>query len=386
MRQKSLPFQVFSLSFPNPFLPQPPSLEQLDLSIYWAMRTTDPTVRAGIEFLRLSVLSRLVGYRNPQEPRIEEFVRQTLEGMEGKLHDVVYELLSALWAGFAVAEIVYRPQKGRMAIKKVKVLNPVSIYPSGIEIDEKGRIGRIVQKVGLEEIELPLERTILWSFGGEFQNPWGSSLLRPAYQHWLIKQALIRLWNTHLERQATPLGIVNIPQAEMPAYCPIHGKQERAMEVMRHIMEDLRNRSSLILSGGAEVSFEKMPAQGELFESAIRYHDVQILRALLIPSLLVSEAEYGTRAQAVVHQTAFQMMIEGIIRELKAVLEEQLFRRLVELNFGEARSWGEVVFKSFADTDYATWADVLSKLTKAGWLSPKKEEEMNKVREIIGWR
>jgi len=36
--------------------------------------------------------------------------------------------------------------------------------------------------------------------------------------------------------------------------------------------------------------------------------------------------------------------LSGIIRELKAVLEEQLFRRLIALNFGQLDDWGEVVF------------------------------------------
>ena len=42
-------------------------------------------------------------------------------------------------------------------------------------------------------------------------------------------------------------------------------------------------------------------------------------------------------------------MLGGIVRELKAVLEEQLFRRLIELNFGQLDDWGEVVFDESID-------------------------------------
>jgi phage gp29-like protein len=100
----------------------------------------------------------------------------------------------------------------------------------------------------------------------------------------------------------------------------------------------------LVYSGGAEIKFQEIEGRGDFYESAIRYQDVLILRALLIPALIVSEAEYGTRAQATVHQEVFQKMLGGIVRELKAVLEEQLFRRLIELNFGQLDDWGEVVF------------------------------------------
>ncbi|MBC7328967.1 DUF935 family protein [bacterium] len=364
----------------------PYTFDQIDLPIYWQMYRTDPTVKAGIEFIRLSILSRLAGYQNSSYPRVEEFVKFALQKMEGSLWDVVQDLLSALWAGFAIAEVTYKELDGKIIWKKIKVLNPTSIYPDGLEINDKGEILRIVQRIGTEKIELSLKRCIIWSFSSEFNNPWGNSLLRPAYSPWLMKQLLIRLWNTHLERQATPFGVVALPQAEMNVWCPVHQREERYIEAMKHIMEDLHNRNSLIYAGGAEVRFERLEGKGELFESAIRYYDNQILRALLIPSLLVAEGEYGTRAQAMVHQEAFQMMLSGIIRELKAVLDEQMFRPLIEKNFGELDDWGGVLFKPFADSDYAIWADVLTKLTNAGWLSPKNNEEVERVKEIIGWR
>lgn len=360
--------------------------DEIDLPIYWQMFRSDATVKAGVEFIRLSILSRLVGYQNTAFPKVEEFINLALKSMEGALWDVVQDLLSAIWAGFAIAEVTYKPIGTKIGWKSIRVLNPATVYPGGIETDDKGKIRRVLQRLGQEEIEIPLNRCVIWSFGSEFGNPWGNSLLRPAYSPWLMKQVLIRLWNTHLERQATPLGIVALPQAEMVVWCPVHQREERNIEAMKHIMEDLHNRNSLIYSGGAEVRFERMEGKGEMFESAIRYQDNQILRALLIPSLLVTEGEYGTRAQAMVHQEAFQMMLSGIIRELKAVLDEQVFRPLIELNFGELSEWGGVVFKPFADSDYAVWADVLRKLTEVGWLSPKDEREIGKVKEIIGWK
>jgi len=350
------------------------------------MFRSDATVKAGIEFIRLSILSRLVGYQNVSHPDIEKFVNLALRSMEGSLWDVVQDLLSALWAGFAIGEITYKRLGDGLGWKRIRVLNPTTIYPGGIQTDDKGRIIRIIQRIGREEIEIPLERCLIWSFASEFTNPWGNSLLRPAYAPWLMKQLLIRLWNTHLERQATPLAIVNLPQAETLIWCPLHQREERHIEVMKHLMEDLHNRNSLIYSGAAEVRFERLEGEGEIFETAIRYQDNQILRALLIPSLLVTEGEYGTRAQAMVHQEAFQMMLSGIIRELKAVLEEGLFRPFIEMNFGEQSDWGGVVFKPFADSDYAIWADVLAKLTQVGWLSPEEEKERERVREIIGWK
>jgi len=362
-------------------LPSWVSTEGVDLSWYWTMMRVDPTVKAGIDFLKLSIRSRLSGFRHP-DPTIQEFVDFSLSQMQGTLHDVVDDLLSALWAGFAVAEIVYQPADGKVIWKKIKALNPVTIYPTGIETDDKGNLKRIVQRVGSEEVELPLERTILWSFASDFGNPWGNSLLRPAFQHFIVKQALIRLWNTHLERQATPLAVATIPQAEMPVWCPIHQREERFIEAMRHILEDLKNRTSLVISGNAEVEFPSIQPRGELFDTAIRYHDVQILRALLIPSLLVSEAEYGTRAQAVVHREAFELALEGIIAELKAVLEEQLFRRLIELNFGAGVEAGEVVFERRV-VDVEVLANVVFRLASMGMMRWTADDE-GVLRKLLG--
>jgi phage gp29-like protein len=319
--------------------------EEVNIWVYWAMYRSDPTVRAGVEFIRNTILSRLVGYKNETYPEVQLFVENVLEAMQGTLQDVVQDLLSALWAGFSVAEIVYKPLKeeGKIGIKKVKAINPISVY-GGIEVDEFGNIQKIKQRVGTEAIDLPLERLILWSFQSDFGNPYGNSLLRPAYVPWMTKIFLQQRWNIHLERLATPLTIASLPQAEVDVWCPIHQREERYIEAMRHILEDLHNRNSLVYSGGADIKFQEIEGRGDFYENAIRYQDVLILRALLIPSLLVSEAQYGTRAQATVHQEVFQKMLGGIIRELKAVLEEQLFRRLISLNFGQLDDWGEVVF------------------------------------------
>lgn len=355
--------------------------EGVDLSVYWTMLKTDPVVGAGISFLKLSILGRLQGYQH-YDPQVQEFVELSLTQMERTLHDVIDDLLSALWAGFAVAEIVYQAVDGHYLWQKIKVVNPTTIYPNGIETDEKGKIKRIVQRVGMDEVELPLERCIIWSFASEFGNPWGSSLLRPAYAHWLTKQIIMRLWGTHLERQATPLVLAQIPQAEMPVWCPVHQREERYIEAMRHILEDLKNRTSLVYTGGAEIAFQPIESRGELFETAIRYHDIQILRALLIPSLLVSEAEYGTRAQAVVHQEAFEMMLSGIIRELKVVLEEQLFRPLLELNFGAMDDYGVVVFRQ-RGAEAQQIVDAVFRLASLGMIHWSRDDE-DMLREKLG--
>jgi phage gp29-like protein len=183
-----------------------------------------------------------------------------------------------------------------------------------------------------------------------------------------------------LERLATPLSIASLPQGEINVWCPIHLREERYIEAMKHILEDLHNRNSLVYSGGADIKFQEIQGRGDFYESAIRYQDVLILRALLIPSLLVAEAEYGTRAQATVHHEVFQKMLNGIIRELKAVLEEQLFRRLISLNFGEIDDFGEVVFEEPIDPQ--PMIDAVFRLYSIGAIHWGTEDE-NILRQAL---
>lgn len=81
------------------------------LGRYRRMVQTDATVAACLEFVTMSALSRLGEYQH-EDPKIREFVRMNFELLDGSFVDLCRELLSCLWAGFSVAEIVTEMRGG----------------------------------------------------------------------------------------------------------------------------------------------------------------------------------------------------------------------------------------------------------------------------------
>jgi hypothetical protein len=56
----------------------------------------------------LSALNKLDMYRNESDPKIEEFINECFEGMQGSLIEVCADILSAIRAGYSGSEIVYK--------------------------------------------------------------------------------------------------------------------------------------------------------------------------------------------------------------------------------------------------------------------------------------
>src|SRR5690606_31302150 len=129
--------------------------DALGLDTYDRMRL-DAQVRGGLAMLRLPIMARGWDILAPEGASGEHvtFIDDVFANMEGSIALAVEELFSALWAGYAVAEQVYEyresgPLAGKIALKKIKVLNPRTVT---FHTDKYGNLRRVVQRVGGKEI------------------------------------------------------------------------------------------------------------------------------------------------------------------------------------------------------------------------------------------
>lgn len=380
--------------------PEPYDPEGITLTTYDTMRRTDETVKAGLQFLKLSCISKMGEYQH-EDPKIKEFVDTAISLMRGTLERTMSELLSALWAGFACAELVYAlvpsgPWAGKVYYDKIRVLHPLSVHPKGIEADEHGNVKAIVQFAGqgVEERRLEERKFLHWTYagGGEtFGTIWGTSMLRSAHRWWFAKDLGQKLWGIYLERFSIPLALGFFPPDEV--LCPVHGTTEPGPTAGLHMLQAWNTKTEMAFTalrdtaGGfvkdvprIELLSPEKGGSGDPFDVFIRTADVRIFRALLTPSLVFQEAEFGTRAQAAVHLDAFFVILEDLQREICDLLVEQVIRPLLDLNFANLDNYGQWVPEPLTAEDMTKLADMLFKLTQAGYFQPTDPPTQEWVR------
>ncbi len=223
------------------------------------MVDTDDTVGSGVDFLTTCLAARLGMYQH-EDNEISEWVNTALENVEGGFTNVLKELLSATWAGFAVQEVVWGNDEQLGFVPKKMVSLPPStilfetertgeltydgilqyqrnynpafasagvsyLFGFGANIlstdrsfrpDPYAKLGdfpfplRTANTYSYLSIRIPVAKCVHYAFDaqGKFGNPYGRSLLRRCYKFYVMKDAILQMLSIALDRKGTPLTLV----------------------------------------------------------------------------------------------------------------------------------------------------------------------------------
>src|SRR6185295_14686513 len=174
------------------------------------------------------------------------------------------------------------------------------------------------------------------------QNPdidphYGQSELREAYRAWFSKDMAIRFQNIFLERHASGFIWItakegqNIPRRGTPEYNDLVA-----------VITNMQAKTAIILPGQLELHYQA-PALTDAFKIAIDGYDNGIARSQLVPNLLglTEPGKGGAYAQSQTQLEAFLWTLDAEAARLAETLNEQLFKPLGELN------WGDGVYPCF---------------------------------------
>jgi hypothetical protein len=289
----------------------------VSVETYKRMVDTDDTIGSGVDFLTTCLAARLGKYQHPN-PEITDWVRKALDGIKGGWSNTVKQMLSASWAGFSVAEKVWKNCEDGFVPERICVLPPSTIL---FEADRVGEItadgilqyqrnwnplslgmgigyfgGAMSIGMGFMSasaspdpfakfgdlpfpmrtansynylcIRIPKQKCIHISFDaqGNFGNPYGRSLLRRLYKWWVIKDAAIRMMSVALDRKGTPLTIVYASQhatlvdPKKTSVANNRGDRNvsiRADQAAKQAFEHIHNDTTIILPG----------KKGEIFDT-----------------------------------------------------------------------------------------------------------------------
>jgi hypothetical protein len=338
---------------------------------YAEMIQEDETIGTGLDYLSGRVLSKIGTYVH-QDERIKEFVDDCIENIHGTMKQSRKSLIyNAFGFGYGVGEYTVTPHEGQWRLSSLSVYDPLSLsfIPKKRE-DGSYTIGTVVQKVsGSEDIKIPAEKCVIFT-NGNSSTPYGNPLLRRCYRWWIFKKAIPLLWSVSLERFGTPIlyGKANTPAL---------------VEHMSEAFENLASKAYLITDTSSDISAIQGLTGGGEFAVADELCDKKIYRALYLPSLLASGENGGSYALGGIHLELFDYQTTTYAEEYKEIELEQLWRPLIEFNFGPQDDYGDFTINDSMPMDEKLkMASLATALSSSGMLEPK--DDMNVFREAFG--
>ncbi|MBL5777005.1 DUF935 family protein [Bacillus sporothermodurans] len=339
-----------------------------DLDVYEKMMK-DGQVKAGLDIIKLSATARgfTITGDDEETKKYAEFILDNFESIRGNVEDVLGEMLSALEYGYSCTEKVfdYDKKTGKIVLKKMKVLNPHSVK---VKTNRFGDIEFVKQRIGSKEIEIPAQKIIWYAHDKKFGDPYGNSILRTPYKHWFIKDKMYRFANIAYERYGTPLLVGNVQDA-------------KDVGKMQKLLRKINGMTGLAISGGDKI--QAIQGSNADFVGYIEHHDRKIMEALLVPPMLLglSRGQSGSYAMSSNQFDIFMIRLQALQRDIKALIEEEIIRPLVDLNFPNVKRYPSFNFRPLVDDDREKLARVFQAMITAQVIAPTEEW----IREELGF-
>ena len=265
-------------------------------------------------------------------------------------------ILNALDFGYSISEKVWevqdvnvtRKEKGKsvtaykgsaVLLKQLKDPDPVTLT---IVVDEKGDFNGFKQQTSSKgEIDVPPEKSFVFTNEKEFGNLYGKSLLMYAYDFWYWAILMYQFLNRYYERRGTPPTIARAPvgRTELSS-----GGEADNLELAQTAGESLTESSVVALPSNTDekgnykwdLTYMNEDQRADMFLRYIEHLNAMKLRALFVPErMVVQDGEMGARAVAKTHLSVFLMGLEGLIEDIVDHINKYIVPQLVKYNFGD---------------------------------------------------
>lgn len=261
----------------------------------------------------------------------------------------------------------------KLAPRPQKTLSKITVaLDGGLEsIEQHPPIGLYPLAVtGMTE-PIPVSRLVAYVRNREPGIWTGSSLLRPAYKHWLLKDEFIRLQAATARRNGMGVPVGTAAKDDQPE-----------VDKMQQIASGFRGGMTSGVGLAPGETLELLGVQGNLpdMQEAINYHDKQIALAGLAHFLNLDRG--GSYSLASVLNDTFVQSVETIAKSIRDTANAHVVEDLVDLNFGVDEPAPRIVFDEIGSRQDAT-AAALTMLRQAGLLDDDDEVKIA-VRQKLG--
>ena len=278
--------------------------------------------------------------------------------------------------GNVLAEPVWIPGDGAIRLHRVKVAHPSIWWDGEVVRDEQTFDVTEWTRFGDPSIKLfgpqGVRQIVQWSRGGDFDNAWGDPALRRVYPAYKLLANYIKWEGIGSETHAIPRTIV------------LHNGDTDEGDAYVEAFNELGANAAVALPAGNVTEITELSGKftGDAFDAQIRRVTGWIFMCFNLTMLPHMESQYGTRAQADTQSETEDAPEILLTRDLaEHVLEEQIIRPGIEMQFGAGVPHGALTVAETDSPTLASWSQILQVLWTMGVVDATNEEFLTWLTE-----
>lgn len=284
---------------------------------------------------------------DPRDKEIADFIEEQMGSIEG-FEDIETDLLDAIGKGFAVSEIMWGYDEGRVVIREIKSRHQKRFFWDSLDDSFKVRT-----KDDPSGVLLPANKFIVHRYKARSGHPSRAGILRVVAWMYLFKNYDLKDWVSFAEVYGLPL--------RLGKYAPGASDNDKAalMQALIQIGADAAG----IIPDGTSIDFinTEKTSSTDLYERLARYCDEQISKAIL-GQTLTSDSGGGSYAQSKTHNDVRHDLTVADCKALASTLRRDLIRPLCIFNFGEDKRIPHIRFDCEESEDLEQTANILDTL------------------------
>jgi hypothetical protein len=305
--------------------------------------------------------------------------------------DALQNICHFMEDGFSVFEPVWElrewaPKKTNSAAnrRKYTMLRKLAVRPATtisefIYDDNGGPLGVKQQAIqgdgNVKEVEIPIEKLVIFTFDKEGGGLEGQSILRSAYPHWYYKKFLYDIDAIQKERHG--IGIPDI------LLLPGHSPKDR--QIAHEMGRNLRTNemAHIVRTRNMEIGFAELKTKpADALESA-NHHDNMIMKNVMVQFLnLGIEGSGGGRATGATSADMFLKAMRYIANSICDYFNMFIIPNLVAYNF-PTDQFPQLMVRNIGEIkDFQMWSAGMANLAQQSVITMDLETE-NYIRSVV---
>ena len=279
-----------------------------------------------------------------------------LFNMETELNEIVKQQITAITWGFCIHELLFDiNEDGKLYLKNAIPLHIKTLQNKPFTYDDAGNLISIHQEYNGEDVEIPINKVLKYSFNANYDEDYGNGLLYDFLPIVEDKMNINDWLMTYLEKHESPT---------------LYGKTDNPVsrDALLNAFDDVREGTTgLVVGSEDDIGVLESSHRGETFFRTLQYKDNQIFRRYYLGNLLLGDnSQTGTYAQS---QTQFdfgQLIFDGILEEIANCLQKQIINPIVKWNFGDVSLAPTISFDKFTTGDLQGLFNIIKPLMDTG--------------------
>lgn len=348
---------------------------------------TDSTLSSGFKWLTSPIYLASWDFKYPRgatpNEEILSYCRRIWQKADRGLQDTLRSAVAYLLYGNMPLEIVFKidPKDGAVWLSKLSPRKPNSM--NRYVFDSDGNLEAYVQvcaskdgSSASQEYVIPADKLVFLRNDDFFGNNYeGCSVARSAYRSLKHKDELLNSLRAMLHRFGSPIPVFSEPENESLKTKAIQQRNNTAVKDMAYQLRS-GQYSYAVLPAGWQMNFAQPDTGASGFDAAIRYHDQSILSCMGAQLLGMGSSITSTQGLGKTFENIGGFGPAVIAKYIGDSFDKQLFKKLIDLNFGEQEVYPQFVASNLKHNPAEILPFVTSALQGGG---------MTKTAETEAW-